>query len=44
MKEDSGGHGPSFYMWRDRFDYYGLKLKISFGQKRWLKHQDFTKC
>ena len=44
MKEDSGGHGPSFYMWRDRFEYYGLKLKISFGQKRWLKHQDFTKC
>lgn len=44
MYEDSGAHGPSFYMWRDRFEYYDLNLKISFGQKRWFKHQDFTKC
>jgi len=44
MYEESGPHGPSFYMWRDRFEHYGLNLKISFGQKRWFKHQDFTKC
>ena len=39
-----GAHGPSFYAWRDQFEYYNLNLKISFGQKRWFKHQDFTKC
>lgn len=44
MYEDSGAHGPSFYMWRDRFEYYDMNLKISFGQKRWFRHQDFTKC
>ena len=44
MYEKSGAHGPSFYAWRERFEYYGLNLKISFGQKRWFKHQDFTKC
>ena len=44
MFEGSGGHGPSFYMWRDRFEQYNLTLKISFGQKRWFKHQDFTRC
>jgi hypothetical protein len=40
----SGAHGPSFFEWRDHFDYYGLNLKTWFGQKRWFKHQDFTKC
>ena len=44
IHQNSGGHGPSFYMWRERFDTYGLKLKVSFGQRRWLKHQDFAKC
>ena len=44
MHVNSGGHGPSFYEWRDQFEYYGLNLKISFGQKRWFKHQDFTRC
>lgn len=44
MCESSGAHGPSFYMWRERFEYYDLKLKISFGQRRWFRHQDFTKC
>ena len=44
MYEKSGAHGPSFYMWRERFEHYGLNLKISFGQKRWFKHQDFNKC
>jgi len=42
--QNSGAHGPSFYAWRERFEHYDLKLKISFGQKRWFKHQDFTKC
>jgi hypothetical protein len=41
---NSGAHGPSFYMFRDRFEHYGLNLKISFGQKRWFKHQNFSKC
>lgn len=41
---NSGGHGPSFFAWRDRFADYGLTLKVAFGQKRWFKHQDFTKC
>jgi hypothetical protein len=39
-----GAHGPSFYAWREQFSYYNLNLKISFGQRRWFKHQDFTKC
>ena len=25
-------------------DYYGLNLKTAHGQKRWFKHQDFTRC
>jgi SprT-like family len=44
MHVNSGGHGPSFYEWRDRFAHYGLTLKISYGQKRWFKHQSFDKC
>lgn len=42
--EYSGAHGPSFYQWRDQFAFYDLTLKVSFGQKRWFKHQDFSKC
>jgi hypothetical protein len=42
--EDSGAHGPSFFAWRDEFAYYGLNLKVSHGQRRWFRHQDFTKC
>lgn len=41
---NSGAHGPSFFEWRDQFEYYGLNLKTWFGQKRWFKHQDFNKC
>lgn len=44
MYENSGAHGPSFFEWRDQFEYYGLYLKTWFGQKRWFRHQDFTKC
>lgn len=39
-----GAHGPSFFAWREQFEYYGLTLKTSFGQKRWFKHQDFSRC
>jgi hypothetical protein len=41
---NSGAHGPSFFAWRDEFEYYGLYLKTWFGQKRWFKHQDFNRC
>ena len=44
MPDRSGGHGPSFFMWRDRFEHYGLNLKVAHGQKRWFKWQDFRKC
>lgn len=44
MPTDSGGHGPSFFMWRERFAHYGLDLKTAHGQKRWFRHQDFRKC
>jgi len=42
--QNSGAHGPSFYEWRDQFAHYGLTLKVSFGQRRWFRHQDFNKC
>lgn len=44
MFEGSGAHGPSFHAWRDRFAEFGISLKISHGQKRWFRHQDFNKC
>ena len=44
MYQNSGGHGPSFFAWRDQFDYYGLTLKTSYGMKRWFRHQNFQKC
>jgi SprT-like family len=40
----SGGHGPSFFAWREEFDYYGLTLKGWFRMKKWFKYQDFHKC
>lgn len=42
--QESGAHGPSFFMWREEFAYYGLNLKTAFGQKRWFKFQNFNKC
>ena len=42
--QHSMGHGPSFYEWREQFEYYGLTLKKHFSQRRWFAHQDFTKC
>jgi len=44
MDKKSGAHGPDFFMFRERFDYYGLHLKQWYGQKRWFKYQDFLKC
>lgn len=44
LPKNSGGHGPSFFMWREEFAHYGLTLKTSFGQKRWFRHQNFDKC
>jgi len=41
---ESGAHGPSFFAHRERFAYYGLRLKTAYGRKRWFKHQDFRKC
>lgn len=41
---ESGAHGPSFFAFRERFDYYGLRLKTSYGRNRWFKHQSFYKC
>jgi len=41
---ESGAHGPSFFAHRERFAYYGLRLKTSYGRKRWFKHQSFYKC
>lgn len=44
INQSSGAHGPSFFAWRERFDHYDLTLKVSFGQRRWFKYQDFNKC
>lgn len=44
FSDQSGAHGPSFFEWRDRFDYYGLYLKTHHRMKKWFKYQDFRKC
>lgn len=44
MHDESGGHGPSFYMWRERFEHYGLNMKRYHRMKKWFKFQDFTRC
>jgi SprT-like family len=44
IHQNSGGHGPSFFAWRDEFEYYGLNLKGWFRMKKWFKYQDFRKC
>lgn len=44
MATESHGHGPSFFAWRDEFEFYGLNLKTWFRQRKWFKFQDFTKC
>jgi hypothetical protein len=44
MNDASGAHGPSFYMWRERAEHYGLNLKRYHRQMKWFKFQDFNKC
>lgn len=44
INQKSAGHGPSFYIWRDRFEHYGLHLKAWHRQKKWFKFQDFSKA
>lgn len=44
IPQGSGAHGASFYMWRDRFEHYGLNLKRYHRMKKWFKYQDFTRC
>ena len=44
IHQQSGAHGPSFFVWRDEFDYYGLNLKSWFRMKKWFAYQDFHKC
>lgn len=43
MHLGSGAHGPSFYMWREHIEQFGLNLKMYWGQRRWFKYQDFAK-
>jgi hypothetical protein len=44
MDKKSGAHGPDFFMHRERFAYYGLRLKTAYGMKRWFRHQNWNKC
>ena len=37
-------HGPTFFMWRERFEHYDLHLKTAHRMKKWFKYQDFNKC
>ena len=43
MNTDSEGHGPSFFMWRERFEYYGLSLRRSHSQRRWFRYQELSR-
>ena len=38
------GHGPSFHVWREQCEYYGLNLKTHHRMKKWFRYQDFTRC
>jgi hypothetical protein len=44
MEKRGGAHGPDFFQFRERFDHYGLRLKTSYGMRRWFKFQDWYKC
>ena len=44
INNNSGGHGPSFFVWRDICEHFDISLKTAHGQKRWFKHQNFNKC
>ena len=43
MNTDSEGHGPSFFMWRERFEYYGLSLRRGHSQRRWFRYQELSR-
>jgi hypothetical protein len=36
-------HGPSFYIFRDKFKEYGIPIKRQYSRKRWFKHQSISK-
>ncbi len=44
MHTDSGAHGPSFFLWRDVFEDWGMSLKTAHGQRRWFRKQNLFKC
>jgi hypothetical protein len=44
LYNNSGGHGPSFFVWRDICEHFDISLKTAHGQKRWFKHQNFNRC
>lgn len=43
-KEPLLGHGPSFFMHRERFRKYGINLKQHIRSNKWFKYQDLLKC
>jgi hypothetical protein len=44
INTDSGGHGPSFFVWRDICGHFDISLKTAHGQKRWFRYQQFDRC
>lgn len=36
-------HRQSFFMWREKLDKFNIGLKTYHGQKKWFRHQDFSK-
>lgn len=37
-------HGPSFFIFREKLNKFGIPLKRSLAQRRWFVHQDMFKC
>jgi hypothetical protein len=37
-------HGPTFFIWRERMEHYGLHLKTAHSRRRWFAHQDLRRC
>lgn len=37
-------HGPSFFVWREPMNYYGIHLKTAHRMKKWFAYQDFSRC
>lgn len=38
------GHGPSFFVYRDKLMKYGIPLKKEIRISQWFKHQNMFKC